>query len=64
MANSVAPSLTTKRKFRVGNPGAGKKAPYLVDFDTSKERRILGLKYRTMEEEAKDLFEDFEKKGW
>ncbi|KAF8625649.1 hypothetical protein AX15_005270 [Amanita polypyramis BW_CC] len=64
-ANSILPSLNnTKRVLPVANPGAGKKTPYMTDFDTSKGKRILGIEYRTMEEASKDLLLDFESKGW
>jgi hypothetical protein len=48
----------------VGNPGAGRVAPYMLDYDTSKEKKIFGLKYKTMEEISKDMLVDFDRRGW
>ncbi|KAF8629728.1 hypothetical protein AX15_003306 [Amanita polypyramis BW_CC] len=64
VVNSILPSLATKRVIRVANPGAGKKAPHMMDYDTSKGKRILGIKYRTMEEAAEDMLVDLGNKGW
>ncbi|CAL1707448.1 unnamed protein product [Somion occarium] len=32
--------------------------------DSSKSKQVLGIKYRTFDETAKDIVADFEKKGW
>ncbi|KAI0690651.1 NAD(P)-binding protein [Cerioporus squamosus] len=40
------------------------KAVHLLNYDTSKERKLFGIKFRTMEETTKDTIEDFVKRGW
>ncbi|PFH46935.1 hypothetical protein AMATHDRAFT_68786 [Amanita thiersii Skay4041] len=37
---------------------------YKITLDTSKEKRILGLTYRTKEEVTRDILADFERRGW
>ncbi|KAH9949956.1 NAD(P)-binding protein [Amylocystis lapponica] len=39
-------------------------AQYLVTLDTSKAARILGIQYFTKEVTLRDVFADFEAKGW
>ena len=41
-----------------------KKAVHLANYDTSKAAKLLGLKYRSIEEGTKDMVEDFKAKGW
>ena len=40
------------------------KAVHMLSYDTSKERRLFGIKYHTVEETTKDMLEDFVKRGW
>lgn len=40
------------------------KAPAAVTYNAEKGSRILGIRYRTVEETAKDTVEDFKAKGW
>ncbi|KAL1941531.1 hypothetical protein VTO73DRAFT_6970 [Trametes versicolor] len=40
------------------------KAPLAVTYNAEKGSRILGIRYRTVEETAKDTVEDFKAKGW
>ncbi|KIL60769.1 hypothetical protein M378DRAFT_13913 [Amanita muscaria Koide BX008] len=42
----------------------GKNAPHLIDYDTSIAENVLGLKYISMEESARDTLADFERRGW
>jgi len=37
---------------------------YLISYDKSKEQRILGIKFHTQVETAKDTLEDFARRGW
>ena len=37
---------------------------YRVTYDTSKEERILGIKYRTMADTTRDTLEDIARRGW
>ncbi|KAK0460564.1 D-lactaldehyde dehydrogenase [Desarmillaria tabescens] len=54
-------SVSTPRTLPKPVPGDPK---YAVIFDTSKEKRLLGLKFRTMEETARDVLADFDRLGW
>ncbi|KAK2464439.1 hypothetical protein APHAL10511_003587 [Amanita phalloides] len=69
IANSLSPSPIpshapgTSKALPVGNPGA-KKAVKMPPLDTSKEKRIIGLKYRTMEECVRDTLADYERRRW
>jgi len=40
------------------------KAVHLNVYDTTKASRILGIKYRSMDETTTDLLEDFQARGW
>jgi hypothetical protein len=37
---------------------------YLVDYDTSKAKKIFGIQYKTERECATDIIADFGKRGW
>jgi hypothetical protein len=37
---------------------------YLVNYDTSKAKKIFGIKYRTEKDCATDMIADFGKRGW
>ena len=70
IANSLSPSPIPSHKpgtanaLPVGNPGEKTGPPYMMMFDTSKEKKILGLNLRTKEELARDTLADFESRGW
>lgn len=36
----------------------------LVSYNAEKSQRILGIRYRTLEETSKDVIEDFKARGW
>ena len=40
------------------------KVVYSIRYETAKSDRILGLKYRGLEEATKDLVEQFKSRGW
>ncbi|TFK81177.1 NAD(P)-binding protein [Polyporus arcularius HHB13444] len=40
------------------------KAVHMIQYDTSKERKLFGIKYHTAEEMTRDTLEDFIKRGW
>ncbi|KAH9838568.1 NAD(P)-binding protein [Rhodofomes roseus] len=40
------------------------KATHMVQYDTSKAAKLLGIKYRSIEESTKDMVEDFKARGW
>jgi len=64
-ANSLSPSpIPSHTPLPVGYSGAGRTAKPPVVYSTSKEARILGLKYHTMEETTCDTLADFESRGW
>lgn len=50
-------------KLPMGIPGARKNAKP-TRFNTAKEARILGMKYRGIEETTKDILEDYQKHRW
>ncbi|KAK0484420.1 hypothetical protein IW261DRAFT_1456425 [Armillaria novae-zelandiae] len=54
-------SVSTSRVLPKPVPGDIK---YAIVFDTSKEKRLLGLKFRTIEESARDILSDFDSRGW
>jgi len=64
VANSLSPPAAPGKTLPVGNPGAGRTATHMYTYDTSKEKRILGLKYKTMHEIARDMLVDFNNRGW
>ncbi|KAK0460571.1 D-lactaldehyde dehydrogenase [Desarmillaria tabescens] len=57
----AAQSSSTSRTLPKPVPGEPK---YAVIFDMSKEKKLLGLKFRTMEETARDVLADFDRLGW
>ncbi|KAG6917262.1 hypothetical protein DXG01_003209 [Tephrocybe rancida] len=64
-ANALSPpAVLSRSKIAVGFPGAGKTVKAPVEYNTSKAARILGLKYHTKEEVARDTLADFERRGW
>lgn len=64
VANSLSPPAVPGKTLAVGDPGAGRKAPYMLNYDTNKEKRIFGLKYKTMEEISRDMLVEFNRRGW
>ena len=40
------------------------KAEYNVCYVPDKERKLLGIKFKSMEETTKDTLEDFQGRGW
>lgn len=61
VANSIQPAIPNLRKEYVGDP---KGTPPNVDFDTSRSTKILGLKYRGIEEVIRDSMTYFRGRGW
>ena len=41
-----------------------KKATHPIKYDTSKAAKLLGLKYHSIEENTKDVVEDFKARAW
>lgn len=39
-------------------------ATYVFMYDTAKAARLLGLKYRSIEEVTKDIVQDFKARKW
>ena len=64
-ANSLSSSPLPSQALQKGFPEIlhGEKV-YLISYDKSKEQRILGIKFHTMAETAKDTLEDFARRGW
>ena len=40
------------------------KVVHMIAYDTSKERKLFGIKFHTAEEMTRDTLEDFVKRGW
>ncbi|KAK7013736.1 D-lactaldehyde dehydrogenase [Favolaschia claudopus] len=51
-------------RYQKGKPGSQKDVIPPVSYDASKSVRILGIKYRDMEETARDVVSDYEERGW
>jgi hypothetical protein len=65
LANSVrstAPSSSNLKLAR-GYPDF-KPEIYMLDYDTTKEARILGIKYTSAEKSTTDMLNDFGRRGW
>lgn len=63
LAVDIANSLTPAPYHKIAKGTAGT-AHRGIKFDTSKERRILGLQFRTMEEVTRDVLADYTRRGW
>ncbi|KAH6904335.1 D-lactaldehyde dehydrogenase [Coprinopsis sp. MPI-PUGE-AT-0042] len=61
-ANSVQPSPLPNHKIPKGFPDVERVVKRRLD--TKKEQGILGLKYKSKEDTARDILEDFAKRGW
>ncbi|PBK74752.1 NAD(P)-binding protein [Armillaria solidipes] len=59
--SKLSPNPYPSRTLPRGTPGICQRA---ITFDTSKEKRILDIKFRTMEEMARDVLADYECRGW
>ncbi|KAH6901040.1 D-lactaldehyde dehydrogenase [Coprinopsis sp. MPI-PUGE-AT-0042] len=62
IANAIQPPLLSNHKLPVGFPSIER--AYKLTYDTTKEKRILGIKHRSKEEVTRDHLEDFAKRGW
>jgi len=61
VANCLTPPPYPSHRLPKGSPGAVQRA---ITLDTSKEKKILGIEFRTMEELARDTLADFGARGW
>ncbi|KAF8879131.1 D-lactaldehyde dehydrogenase [Infundibulicybe gibba] len=61
-ANALFPPGTSRWKFPRGDPG--RKITHMMEYNTSKAARILGMRYRTMEETITDILADYQRRGW
>ncbi|KAJ3517035.1 hypothetical protein NLJ89_g748 [Agrocybe chaxingu] len=62
--NNLKPNPHPSHKFIFGYPEIAQEKVVLATLDKSKEERIFGIKFKTMEETAKDTLEDFARRGW
>ncbi|CAA7262107.1 unnamed protein product [Cyclocybe aegerita] len=64
-ANALQPNPLPSCKLSVGFPETleGERV-YHMSYSKAKEERILGIKFRTMEETTRAIFEEFAKRGW
>ncbi|KAF8209093.1 hypothetical protein K438DRAFT_2012400 [Mycena galopus ATCC 62051] len=51
-------------KYEKGVSGSGKDVVHQIRYDASKSVRVLGMKYRTMLETARETAADWEARGW
>ncbi|KAF8142891.1 NAD-P-binding protein [Mycena galopus ATCC 62051] len=51
-------------KYQKGVPGSSRDAVHQIRYDASKSVRVLGMKYRTMVETARETAADWEARGW
>ncbi|KIL64303.1 hypothetical protein M378DRAFT_24585 [Amanita muscaria Koide BX008] len=69
VANSLSPSPIpthapgTNKALPKGRP-EGKHVKHIVEYDVSKAQRILAPQYRSMDETARDMLADFERRRW
>lgn len=61
-ANAVQPSPLPNHKIPKGFPDVSRDVKR--SLVTEKAKDILGIEYRSKEETAKDILEDFAKRGW
>ena len=40
------------------------KAVHFLSYDTSKEQKLFGIKFHTIEQSTKDMLDEFAKRGW
>ena len=57
----ASPWLSHTAPFAQGEKG---EKVHNITWDTSKEGRIFGFKYRTLADTARDILADYEKRGW
>lgn len=62
IANSIQPYPLPNHPPAKGSPGLEKS--YNIQYNTEKEKRILGVKFKTPEETTRDTLEDFAARGW
>ncbi|TCD64868.1 methylglyoxal reductase (NADPH-dependent) gre2 [Steccherinum ochraceum] len=62
-ANSLSPSPWPSHKEPFAKGEVGEKV-YNITWNVEKEKRIFGLKFRTIEETMKDFIADLERRGW
>ncbi|KAJ3517048.1 hypothetical protein NLJ89_g749 [Agrocybe chaxingu] len=64
VVNNLTPNPLPSHKLTLGYPEILQQNTILASYDKSKEERILGIKFKTMEETARDTLEDFARRGW
>lgn len=69
-SHDLCPPVNASRlhshKIPAGEPEAydPAKIVQLVSYNAEKSQRMLGIRYRTLEETSKDVIEDFKARGW
>ena len=61
VVNSLSPSPYSSHTFAKGATGTVQRA---ITFDTSKQKRILDIKFRSMQDTARDILTDYTRRGW
>ncbi len=62
LVNELHPELLAAGVTLKGNPGLPQNIVFR--YDSTKGRKILGLKYRDLAETIRDMMADFKKRGW
>lgn len=62
VASSIQPYPLPNHLPAKGVPGLDKS--YNIQYNTEKEKGILGIKFKTLEETTRDTLEDFAARGW
>jgi hypothetical protein len=63
---NAANALDPKPKIALpkGDPSLAKSYDGLIHYDNKKGIKILGIKYKTVDETTGDIIRDFEQRGW
>ncbi|KAF9442584.1 D-lactaldehyde dehydrogenase [Macrolepiota fuliginosa MF-IS2] len=62
VAKTIQPYPLPNHPPAKGVPGLEKS--YSIQYNTAKEKRIFGIKFKTMEETTRDTLENFAERGW
>lgn len=61
LLNAQSPTIPGLRR---GKPGTGEGLPVQMIFDTKKTESVLGIKWKTAEDIAKELIHDWRRRNW
>jgi hypothetical protein len=64
VANSITPSPWKSHNAPLSKGDPEAERARAITWVTDKEKKILGTKFKTMQETTKDILEDYENHGW